>query len=145
MGISFLFSFAFDFFSELLVRPPQTAILLFFAFLFLEDDFDPCLLYNVTNLHPQFIRHSVYQIQPLKSISHFHCIIIREDTPHPRSGGVALRRYPMSKVRSSGCACWSSLEEIPHVQGKRNPSKMVGTKKGHQSADRLKSQSQKTS
>ena len=68
-----------------------------------------------------------------------------EDTPRPRSGGVALRRYPMSKVRSSSCACWSSLEEIPHIQGKRNPSKMVGTKKGHQSADRLKSQSQKTS
>src|SRR5574339_29310 len=32
----------------------------FFAFLFHEDGLDPCLLYNVTNLHPQFIRHSVY-------------------------------------------------------------------------------------
>ena len=29
MGISFLFSFAFHFFSQLFVRPPQTAILLF--------------------------------------------------------------------------------------------------------------------
>ena len=35
----------------------------FFAFLFLKDGLDSCLLYNVTNHHPQFIRHSVYQIQ----------------------------------------------------------------------------------
>ena len=36
-------------------------------------------------------------------------------------------------------------EEIPHVQGKRNPSKMVDAKRGHQRADRLKAQSQTTS
>ena len=48
------------------------------AVLFHGDDLDPCLLYNVTNLHRQFIRHSIYQIQALKSISHFHGIIIRD-------------------------------------------------------------------
>ena len=32
---------------------------------------------------------------------------------------------------------WSSREEIPHVQGKRNPSKMVGVARGHQRADTL--------
>ena len=41
--------------------------------------------------------------------------------------------------------CWSSREEIPHVQGKRNPSKMVGVIRGHQRADTLKPYSQKTS
>ena len=41
--------------------------------------------------------------------------------------------------------CWSSREEIPHAQGKRNPSKMVGVAKGHQSADTLKLYSQKPS
>ena len=41
--------------------------------------------------------------------------------------------------------CWSSLEEIPHAQGKRNPSKMVGVARGHQRADTLKQYSQKTS
>ena len=41
--------------------------------------------------------------------------------------------------------CWSSHEEIPHVQGKRNPSKTVGVARGHQRADTLKSYSQKTS
>ena len=41
--------------------------------------------------------------------------------------------------------CWSSLEEIPHAQGKRNPSKMVGVVRGHQKADTLKPYSQKTS
>ena len=41
--------------------------------------------------------------------------------------------------------CWSSREEIPHVQGKRNPSKMVGVANGYQRADTLKPYSQKTS
>ena len=41
--------------------------------------------------------------------------------------------------------CWSSCEEIPHAQGKRNTSKMVGIAKGHQRADTLRPYSQKTS
>ena len=41
--------------------------------------------------------------------------------------------------------CWSSREEIPHVKGKRNPSKMVGVARGHQRADTLKPYSQKSS
>ena len=36
-------------------------------------------------------------------------------------------------------------EEIPVVQGKRNPSKTVGVARGHQRADTLKPYSQKTS
>ena len=38
----------------------------------------------------------------------------------------------MFKVRRGSC------EEIPHVQGKRNQSKMVGVARGHQRADTLK-------
>ena len=49
------------------------------------------------------------------------------------------RRYATSKVRSEG------HEEIPHIQGKRNPSKTVRAERGYQRADRLKPQSQKTS
>ena len=45
--------------------------------------------------------------------------------------------WPMSKVRRGSC------EEIPHVQGKRNPSKTVGVARGHQRPDRLKPQSRK--
>ena len=41
--------------------------------------------------------------------------------------------------------CWSSREEIPYAQGKRNPSKMVDVARGHQRADTLKPYSQKTS
>ena len=41
--------------------------------------------------------------------------------------------------------CWSSHEETPHAQGKRNPSKMVSVARGHQRADTLKPYSQKTS
>ena len=41
--------------------------------------------------------------------------------------------------------CWSSHEEIPQAQGKRNPSKMVGVARGHQRRDTLKPYSQKTS
>ena len=41
--------------------------------------------------------------------------------------------------------CWSSCEEIPNVQGKRNPSKTVSVARGHQRPDTLKPYSQKTS
>ena len=54
----FLLCFLLLFFSQLFVRPPQTAILLFCIF-FHGDGLDPCLLYNVMNLHPEFIRHSI--------------------------------------------------------------------------------------
>ena len=47
----FLVSFLLLFFSRLFVRPPRQPFCLF-AFLFLEDGFDPSLLYNVTNLCP---------------------------------------------------------------------------------------------
>src|SRR5574338_107214 len=40
--------------------------------------------------------------------------------------------------------CWIRPEEIPHVQGKRNPSKTVGVARGHQRANTLKPYSQKT-
>ena len=40
--------------------------------------------------------------------------------------------------------CWSSREEIPNAQGKRNPSKTVGVARGHQRANTLKPYSQKT-
>ena len=55
-----------------------------------------------------------------------------------------MKRYPSYKVRSSGF-CWSIHEEIPHVQGKRNPNKIVGVVRGHQRADTMKPESQKTS
>ena len=37
-----------------------------------------------------------------------------------------------------GCALLKQPEEIPHIQGKRNPSKTVGVARGHQRADTLK-------
>ena len=49
------------------------------------------------------------------------------------------RSYSTFKVRRG------SGEEIPLLQGKRNPSKMVGVARGHQRADTLKPCSQKTS
>ena len=62
----------------------------------------------------------------------------RGATPCSRSGGAAMRRYPSLKIRSSGALHWSSREEIPHAQGKRNPSKTVGVARGHQRANTLK-------
>ena len=56
------------------------------------------------------------------------------------------KEIPLAQVKEQRlCLCWSSLEEIPHVQGKRNSSKMVGVARGHQRADTLKPYSQKTS
>ena len=40
---------------------------------------------------------------------------------------------------------WNSREELPHAQGKRKLSKMVGAARGHQRADTLKAYSQKSS
>ena len=40
--------------------------------------------------------------------------------------GVAKRRYPTSKVRSSISASLERPQEISHIQGQRNPSKTVG-------------------
>ena len=40
--------------------------------------------------------------------------------------------------------CWSSCEEIPHAQGKRNPSKTIGVARGHQRENTLKPYPQKT-
>ena len=47
----------------------------------------------------------------------------------------AKRSYSTVKVRRG------SHEEISLIQGKRNPSKMVGTERGDQRADSLKPQS----
>ena len=47
----FLLCFSLPFFLQLFVSPPQTAILLFFAFFF-PGDGESCLLYNVMNLCP---------------------------------------------------------------------------------------------
>ena len=63
----------------------------------------------------------------------------------PRARAVAERCHPTSEVGAAAALCWSSREERPHVQGKRNPSKTGGTKRRDQRADRLKLQSQTTS
>ena len=77
--------------------------------------------------------------------SSFHRYLWKESNPCPRSGAVAERSYPMFKVRSSGCTLLEQLWKKPHVQGNRNLSKRVGAERGHQGADRLKTQSQTTS
>ena len=51
---SFLFS--------AICKPSSDSHFWLFAFVFLRDDLDHCLLYNVMNLHPSFFRSSVCQI-----------------------------------------------------------------------------------
>ena len=43
------------------------------------------------------------------------------------------------------CFAGAAMKRYPHIQGKRNVSKMVGVATGHQRADTLKPSSQKTS
>ena len=45
---------------------------------------------------------------------------------------------PLAQGKEQAALCWSSHEKIPHIQGKRNPSKKVGVARGHQRADTLK-------
>ena len=80
MGRSSLFSpcFLLLFFSQLFVRPPETAILLF-AFLFHEDGLDPCLLYNVTNLYPYFIYYDLLFLPLMPLLSFFYHLFIGQD------------------------------------------------------------------
>ena len=49
-------------------------------------------------------------------------------------------------IRNEQWLCFAGAAlKRPHIQGKRNPSKTVGTERGDQRADRLKLQSQTTS
>ena len=55
--------------------------------------------------------------------------------------------FTAAPAKHSHCSLpqtWGNREEIPYIQGKRNPSKTVGAEKGHQRADKLKPQSQTT-
>ena len=58
-----------------------------------------------------------------------------------RKGGgeeIPLIQGKEQQLHFAGAAaalCWSSHEEIPHAQVKRNPSKMVGVARRHQRAD----------
>ena len=53
-----------------------------------------------------------------------------------RGGGG--EEIPLVQGRTAAALHWSSHEEIPHVQGKRNPTEMVGVARGHQRVDTLK-------
>ena len=64
--------------------------------------------------------------------------------PRWRSGRAAVRRYPLSKVRSSGCTLLEQLWKNP-TPNVRDPSKTVGVAREHQRANTLKTYSQKTS
>ena len=60
------------------------------------------------------------------------------------------RVFPMTSAFSwqnpiSLCPASFRISRDTHVQGKRNPSKMVGVARGHQRADTLKPYSEKTS
>ena len=46
-----------------------------------------------------------------------------------RKGGSEEIPFVQGK-ETAAVLCWSSREEIPHAQGKRNPSEMVGVARG---------------
>ena len=59
MGVSFLLFVLLFFYSKLFLRPPQTTILPFCIYFSWGWSLS---LPSVSNLHPKFFRHSVYQI-----------------------------------------------------------------------------------
>ena len=74
MGISFLLSFAFSLLSQLFVRPHQTTILPFCISFSWGWSWS---LPSVQCYEPlSTVLLALYQILPLESICHFHCIII---------------------------------------------------------------------
>ena len=65
-----------------------------------------------------------------------------------RKGGgkeITLVQGKEQQLCFAGAAMKKYMKEIPHAQGKRNPSKMVSVARGHQRAHTLKPYSQKTS
>ena len=57
-----------------------------------------------------------------------------------------MRTYPLSEVKSSWLRiAGTTVKRYPHIQDKRNPSKMVGVAREHQREETLKPFSQKTS
>ena len=93
---------------------------------------------------------------PLGSLSPFprgHAVLLSSQTVHQPLGYGRLLHIsvPLNitfKVRRGGCEialiqgkeqrlCFAgaAVKRYPHVQGKRNPSKMVGVARGHQRAD----------
>ena len=65
-----------------------------------------------------------------------------------RNGGgeeISFIQGKEQRLRFAGAAMKKYMKEIPHAQGKRNPSKMVSVARGHQRADTQKPYSQKTS
>ena len=61
-----------------------------------------------------------------------------------RKGG--SEKIPLIQGKEQLAAlCWSSYEELPPAQGKRNSSKTIGVARRRQRADALKPYSQKTS
>ena len=68
----------------------------------------------------------------------------RESQPHVQGAMAAGAQEGLEELSHvEGQEGWQL--EIPIVQGKRNPSKIVGVARGHQRADTLKPYSQKTS
>ena len=68
----------------------------------------------------------------------------RESQPHVQGAMAARAQEGLEELSHvEGQEGWQL--EIPIVQGKRNPSKIVGVARGHQRAQTLKPYSQKTS
>ena len=64
------------------------------------------------------------------------------ELPHARGWGGSLGELPCFQSKEQRLHfAGAAVKRDPHVQGKRNPSKMVGTERGDQRADRLKLQS----
>ena len=107
VGISFFFFLCFMllFFSQLFVRPTQTAILFFCIsfswgwswFLF------PVQCHEL----PSIVHQALYQILSLKAISHFHCIVITSAVKysfHEKLDilpAILVLRHPSSRVHTT--------------------------------------------
>ena len=68
-----------------------------------------------------------------------------EELPHLQGQGQWPEELPQVQGKEQRlCFAGAAVKRYP-TKGKRNPSKMVGTEREHQRADRLKTQSQTTS
>ena len=59
-----------------------------------------------------------------------YCTHLYDDVSCDSMEAQMRRATPCLRPGAAATLCWSSHEEIPNVQGKRNPSNMVGTERG---------------
>ena len=115
MGVSFLLlCFSLLFISQLFVRPPQTTILPFCISFSWGWSWSPPPV-QCHELPSSVVLQALCQIKPLKSISHFHCIIVRDLIRSYLNGLVIFPTFFNLSLNLAIRSSWSEPQSAPSL------------------------------